>query len=69
MFRNRKQRRGKVRIKRRVDDVREGNNRMDLENQEKKRCSGDVFVVNIDTSIRSLDVTLPIIGDLQKQFQ
>lgn len=42
---------------------------MGFENQVKKMFQGDISVVNVEASVRSLDVTLPIIGDLPIQFQ
>lgn len=59
-----------LRIKRGGGDVRgEGQHRMGLESQAKKIFQRDSTVVNVDTSVRSLDITLPIFGDLQKQYQ
>lgn len=42
---------------------------MGFENQVKEMFQGDISVVNVDASVRSLDVVLPIIGDLPIQFQ
>lgn len=69
-FSVRKQRRDLGRCKWRVGDVRgEENHRVGFENQVKKMFQGDISVVNVEASVRLLDVTLPIIGDLPKQFQ
>ena len=41
---------------------------MSFESQVKKIFHGDTTVMSADTSVRSLDVILPIIDDLQNSF-